>query len=79
MHIAIVTFDGFNELDSLIALGILHRVAAADAPDGEWRVSIASPTPTVTSMNGVVLHAQATLAEAVAADVVLVGSGIRTR
>ena len=23
MHIAIVTFDGFNELDSLIALGIL--------------------------------------------------------
>lgn len=77
VHIAIVTFDGFNELDSLIALGILNRVRATDEP--ELRVSIASPTATVTSMNGVVLHAQATLDDAVAADVVLVGSGIRTR
>ena len=25
MHIAILTFEGFNELDSLIALGILNR------------------------------------------------------
>jgi transcriptional regulator GlxA family with amidase domain len=74
VHIAILTFDGFNELDSLIALGILNR-----ASRGEWRVSIASPTARVTSMNGVVLHAQATLDEAVAADVVLVGSGVGTR
>jgi transcriptional regulator GlxA family with amidase domain len=74
VHIAILTFDGFNELDSLIALGILHRGRHDD-----WRVSIASPTPTVTSMNGVVVHAQATLADAVAADAVVVGSGVRTR
>ena len=26
MHIAILTFEGFNELDSLIALGILNRI-----------------------------------------------------
>jgi hypothetical protein len=26
MHIAILTFEGFNELDSLIALGVLNRV-----------------------------------------------------
>lgn len=26
MHIAILTFEEFNELDSLIALGILNRV-----------------------------------------------------
>lgn len=26
MHIAILTFDGFNELDSLIALGVLNRI-----------------------------------------------------
>jgi hypothetical protein len=38
MHIAILTFEGFNELDSLIALGILNRVKKPD-----WRVSIASP------------------------------------
>ena len=29
MHIAILTFEGFNELDSLIALGILNRVKSA--------------------------------------------------
>lgn len=74
MHIAILTFDGFNELDSLIALGILQRAATS-----EWRVSLSSPTPTVTSMNGVVLHAQSTLEEASAADAVIVGSGMRTR
>ena len=74
MHIAILTFDGFNELDSLIALGILHRAATSD-----WRVSIASPTPIVTSMNGVVLHSSATLEEAAAADAIIVGSGVRTR
>ncbi len=26
MHIAILTFEGFNELDSIVALGILGRV-----------------------------------------------------
>ncbi|SCK32585.1 DJ-1/PfpI family protein [Variovorax sp. HW608] len=74
MHIAILTFEGFNELDSLIALGILHRIKKAD-----WRVSIASPTARVRSMNGVVLEAQASLEEASAADAVIVGSGRQTR
>ena len=74
VHIAILTFDGYNELDSFIALGILNRAAKDD-----WRVSISSPDATVTSMNGVVLHSQATLAEASVADAVIVGSGIRTR
>jgi transcriptional regulator GlxA family with amidase domain len=74
MHIAILTFDGFNELDSLIAYGMLCRVQRPG-----WRVSIAAPAATVTSMNGLVLQSQATLAEASAADAVLVGSGARTR
>ncbi|AKJ30826.1 DJ-1/PfpI family protein [Caldimonas brevitalea] len=74
MHIAILTFEGFNELDSLIALGILNRVKKPD-----WRVSIASPTAKVRSMNGVVLEAQASLQDAVEADAVLVGSGLQTR
>lgn len=74
MHIAILTFEGFNELDSLIALGILNRVKKPD-----WRVSIACPAPRVTSMNGVVLESQVSLAEAVRADAVLVGSGAQTR
>jgi transcriptional regulator GlxA family with amidase domain len=74
MHIAILTFEGFNELDSLIALGILSRVRKPD-----WRVSIASPTARVRSMNGVVIEAQASLREACAADAVIVGSGRQTR
>jgi len=74
MHIAILTFEGFNELDSLIALGILNRVKRPG-----WRVSIACPTARVRSMNGVVIEAQASLREACAADAVIVGSGMQTR
>ncbi|MFM0197740.1 DJ-1/PfpI family protein [Paraburkholderia strydomiana] len=74
MHIAILTFDGFNELDSLIALNILNRVKRPG-----WRVSIASPSSHVRSMNGVVVEAQASLEEARDAQAVLVGSGVRTR
>ena len=74
MHIAILTFEGFNEIDSFVALNILNRVKKAD-----WRVSIASPTARVRSMNGVVLEAQASLREACDADAVIVGSGRQTR
>ena len=74
MHIAILTFDGFNELDSLVALGILTKIK-----EPGWRVSLSCPTPTVTSMNGVTVHAQSTLEEACEADAVIVGSGIQTR
>ncbi|WP_439382227.1 DJ-1/PfpI family protein [Amycolatopsis lexingtonensis] len=71
MHTAILTFDGYNELDSLIALGVLNRTGS--------RVSIASPAPRVTSMNGVPLHAMIDLEEACSADAVIIGSGVRTR
>lgn len=74
MHITILTFDAFNELDSLIALGILNRVKRDD-----WRVSIASPTTTVRSMNGVELQAHVGLEAVRDADAVLVGSGMKTR
>lgn len=74
MHVAILTFPGFNELDSIVALGILNRVRLPG-----WRVSLCCPDPTVTSMNGVVVHAQTTLEEAGEADAVIVGSGIKTR
>lgn len=74
MHIAILTFEGYNELDSLIALGVLNRVQRDD-----WRVTIASPSPRVRSMNGVVVERMADLAEACDADAVIVGSGIATR
>ena len=74
MHIAILTFEGYNELDSLIALGVLNRV-----PKPDWRVSIASPSARVRSMNGVVIESHVSLEEASAADAVIVGSGRQTR
>lgn len=74
MFIAILTFDGFNELDSLIALGLLNRVKRPG-----WRVALACPTASVTSMNGVTLQAQCALADACNADAVLIGSGMKTR
>lgn len=74
MHTAILTFPGFNELDSLIALGVLHRVKRPG-----WRVTICCPEAEVTSMNGVVIHAQSRIEEAATADAVIVGSGLRTR
>lgn len=74
MHIAILTFEGFNELDSLIALGILNRIKQPG-----WRVSLMCPEAKVTSMNDVTLHAQASFTELASADAVLIGSGIHTR
>ena len=74
MHIAILTFEGFNELDSLIALGILNRIKTHG-----WRVTLSCPTASVTSMNGVTVHAQSSWEEACAADAVIVGSGMQTR
>jgi len=74
MKIAILTFEGFNELDSFIALGILNRMRSKG-----WSAEITSPSPHITSMNGVKIQAQQPLEFANNADVVLFGSGIKTR
>ncbi|MFM2664781.1 DJ-1/PfpI family protein [Vibrio mediterranei] len=74
MDIAILTFDGFNELDSFIASAILNRMK----PHG-WNVQITCPTDVVTSMNGVEVVAQQPLEFANQADAVLFGSGMLTR
>jgi transcriptional regulator GlxA family with amidase domain len=74
VRIAILTFDGFNELDSFIALGLLNRLGA----DG-WKAEITSPSAQVTSMNGVTVQAQQPLEFANEADAVIFGSGIYTR
>jgi transcriptional regulator GlxA family with amidase domain len=74
MQIAVLTFDGFNELDSFIAAAILNRLR----PKG-WKASIIAPNPTVTSMNGVVVQAERGLGFATEADAVIIGSGTRTR
>jgi transcriptional regulator GlxA family with amidase domain len=74
MLIAVVTLDGFNEVDSFVASYMLGRVQLPD-----WRVAIAAPTERVTSMNGVTVLAQMALDDLADADAVVVGSGGRTR
>ena len=74
MDIAVLTFDGFNELDSFIASGILNRMK-----EFGWNVQITSPTESVTSMNGVTIKSQQPLEFANTADAVLFGSGLLTR
>lgn len=74
MQIAVLTFDGFNELDSFVAAAILNRLR----PKG-WMAHITSPTQTVTSMNGVTVTRQRPLEFAAEADAVLIGSGVKTR
>jgi transcriptional regulator GlxA family with amidase domain len=73
-HVAILTFQGFNEIDSIVALGLLNRVR-----DPKWRITLCCPEPRVTSMNGVTVEAQSRLEEARDADAVIVGSGLKTR
>ena len=77
MRIAILTFDAFNDLDSLVAFGMLNRIALLG--DTDWQVRIASPTPSVTSMNGLTIDAHEDLSHLAEADAVLVGSGMKTR
>ncbi|MEO7729667.1 MAG: DJ-1/PfpI family protein [Kofleriaceae bacterium] len=74
MRIAILTFDGFNEIDSFVALAILNRVKRPG-----WTAEITAPSASVTSMNGVRVERQQPLSFACEADVVLVGSGRQTR
>lgn len=74
MRIAILTFEGFNELDSFIASAMLNRVKQP-----ELKALIVSPSERVTSMNGVVVHSQAPLSFAREAEGVIVGSSIHTR
>jgi hypothetical protein len=76
--VAIVTFDRFNELDSLIALHLLGRVK-----EHGIAAEIASPTETVTSMNGVRISGARPLEWASEADprgeVLHTGLGARAR
>ena len=74
MQIAVLTFEGFNELDSFVAAAILNRMKAKG-----WAAHITCPTPEVTSMNGVTVRRQQPLEFAAEADAVLIGSGILTR
>lgn len=72
MRAAIVTFDGYNELDSFVALALLNRAAG-------WRAEIVSDRQRVVSMNGVGIDTAQPIEALPHYDVVLIGSGVRTQ
>lgn len=74
MQVAVVTFDGFNELDSFIASALINRCRK----DG-LEAFITTPSPVVTSMNGVEVTGQRPMEFVAEASVVLIGSGVRAR
>lgn len=74
MQVAVVTFDGFNELDSFIASALINRCRREGL-----EAFITTPTPAVKSMNGVEVTGQRPMEFVTEADVVLIGSGVKTR
>lgn len=74
MQIAVLTLNGFNEVDSFVASTILNRLS----PLG-WKAYITAPDPEIVSMNGVRVVRQKPIEFAGEADAVLIGSGIKTR
>lgn len=53
MKIAVLTLEGYNELDSFVAAAILGRMRGAG-----WSAAITSPSARVTSMNGLTVERQ---------------------
>jgi transcriptional regulator GlxA family with amidase domain len=74
LQVAVLTFDGFNELDSFVAAAIINRLK-----NKGWKACITSPNAEVTSMNGVTIQSQRPLEFASEADAVIIGSGVKTR
>ena len=74
MRIAIVIFDGFDEIDAFVSLGLLNRLAAIG-----WKAELAAPVARATSMNGVTVDVQQPLAFANRADAVLLGGNLYAR
>ncbi|RQO59809.1 AraC family transcriptional regulator [Paucibacter sp. KBW04] len=73
-RIAILSFEGFNELDSFIPLGLLNRLQAQG-----FKAELCGPGGTISSMHGVQVQLQRPLEWANEAEVVLFGSGLYTR
>jgi hypothetical protein len=74
MQLAVVTFDGFNELDSFIASALINQCRKEGL-----EAFITTPTPVVTSLNGVEVSGQRPMDFVTEADIVLIGSGVKTR
>jgi hypothetical protein len=52
VRIAILTFEGFNQIDSFVTTHILNRIEREG-----WKAQITSPSETVQSVNGIRVRA----------------------
>ena len=66
LRIAIVAFDGFDDLGTFLAAALLSRLSTSG-----WKAEIAGPAPRLTSMTGLTVEAQRPLEFANEADVVV--------
>lgn len=66
MRVAILTFEGFNEVDVFLAFNLLNRLDVQG-----WRAEIASPGKRVTSVHGATVEAHRPLTFANDADAVI--------
>ena len=74
MRVAIIVFDGFDEIDTFVSLGLLGRLG----PLG-WQTQLVAPVTRATSMNGISVEVQQPLAFANRADAVLFGGNLYAR
>ena len=74
MRIALLTFDGFDELEVFTLSGLLNRLSTRG-----WKADIASTASQVTSMNGVTVSVAQPLEFANEADAVVFTGNIYAR
>jgi len=74
MKVAVVAFEGFDELEAVVPCSLVNRLATEG-----WRAELVAPTPSVASMNGLRLCDVQPLEAANEADVVLFAGGLLMR
>jgi transcriptional regulator GlxA family with amidase domain len=74
MKVSILTFQGFNEIDSFVAFKMLKWLGKKD-----WQINVCCPEVEVMSWGGLTIRAQSLLEEASDSDAVMIGSGGFTR
>lgn len=81
MNVAIIAFDGFTDVDTLLPFDFFHRVKVPYGAgyEGPWRVRLLADRPRITSYSGIAVEPHGGLAEASTADGVFVVSGDGSR
>jgi len=81
VHIAIVAFDGFTDVDLFMPWDLFYRVQDPHyaAYAGDWRVSICADSARITSYSGLTIDTHGPVAWAQEADAVFIVSGPGSR